>query len=60
MSNFLPDSSFRDTLSSLKESFVSYDKNENNQKYSSYNQGQNMKSSFYQHISNTVGDSQGE
>jgi hypothetical protein len=26
MSNFLPENSFRDTLSSLKESFVSYDR----------------------------------
>ena len=37
MSNFLHESSIRDTLSSLKESFVSYDRNQENLKYSSYN-----------------------
>lgn len=37
MSNFLPESCIRDTLSSLKESFVSYDRNQENLKYSSYN-----------------------
>ena len=38
MSNFLPDTNFRDTLSSLKESFVALDKNQESLKYSSYNQ----------------------
>jgi len=59
MSKFIPEVGFRDTLSSLKESFLSYDRNLESRsvKISTFNQEYNMKSSFYQHISNTVGES---